>query len=626
MELCTISIIRKQKLPVEGDAESSWLRQVATFLMVLALLWPQGVQAEYPQWDLAADVKSRFSTGCSSVQELLTQAEVNGLDGLLFGDHDRKSIQYGLAYVERTLRMKMGSPGLLDNGAATYLSEINQIDKSDGTLVLVPGVESAPFYYWTGNPLDMDLVAHNWDKHLLVIGLPNSRDYEELPILNSGFTTRYLEEGYLLFLFFCVGALIGLYGFMGKRWRGTSFLFALVMSLLAANSHPFKSSPFDQYHGDQGVRPYQDLIDYADSKGALVFWNHLETPVSGGFQGDLIQVKTQTDSHPEDLLLTRRYTGFQAMGPSRITAVDPGEEWDQVLMQYLDGKRDRPVWGYGPNDFRCGGKGGNLLGGVRTVVLAKKKNRPSMVAALGAGRMYAVKQGEGKSRLSLDTFELIDLATSNRAVMGEELKTASLPEIKLKISMTGGESNARAHIRLIRNGQVVKRGVLSLPYEGVWQDAAPSQRGYYRLLVEVDASNQLVSNPIFFNSGHSPNAEVASVKTESLPASAPDLPPVTPPPTGIPVPLPAQEEKATAPKIEPPAVAPIGKYVEVTGRGVRLRKGPSTQFPVVAKAAQGERLLFVRRTDVMYYSKPWIVVQKEGELAYVWEGLVKEAD
>ena len=620
-----MSIIRKQNLPVGSDAEkpcwSSWARQGVTFLVVLALLWPQGVQAEYPQWDLATDVKSRFSTGCSSVQELMTQAEANGLDGLLFGDHDRKSIQYGVPYVERILRIKMGSPALLDNGAATYLSEINQIDKTDDTLILIPGVESAPFYYWTGNPLDMNLVAHNWDKHLLVIGLPNSRDYEELPTLNSSFTTRYLKDDYRLFLIFCFGALIGLYGFMGKRWRGISFIFALAMGSLAANTHPFKSSPFDQYHGDQGVRPYQDLIDYADSKGALVFWNHLETQVSEGFQGDLIQVKTRTESHLEDLLLTRRYTGFQVMSTSNISAVEPGKEWDQVLMQYLDGKRDRPVWGYGANDFHCEGKDGNRLGGVRTVVLSSRKSRPAMVKAIGAGRMYAVKQGEGKSRLSLDTFELINPATGNRAVMGEELKTAGSPGIGLKLSMTGGESNVRAKIRLIRNGQMVKQGLLSLPYEGVWQDAALAQRGYYRLLVEVDVHNQLVSNPIFFNSGHSPKTEVVSAKAEPL--SAPEPSPVSPVGDSLES-LPTQEEKALTPETELPAVAPIEKYVEVTGRGVRLRKGPSTQFPVVAKVSTGERLLFVRRTNVMYYSKPWIVIKKEGELAYVWEGLVKE--
>jgi hypothetical protein len=379
------------------------------------------------------------------------------------------------------------------------------------------------------------------------------------------------------------------------------------MGLLAANSHPFKSSPFDQYHGDQGVKPYQYLIDYADSKGALVFWNHLETPVSEDLNGDLIQVKTRTDSHPQDLLLTRHYTGFQAMSDSKISAVEPGKEWDQVLRQYLDGKRDRPVWGYGPNDFRCEGKDGDLLGGVRTVVLTSRKNRPAMVKALGAGRMYAVKQGEGKSRLSLDSFELIDPATGNRAVMGEGLKTAGPLNIGLKLSMTGGESRVKSQIRLIRNGQVVKQGSLNLPYESVWQVAAPSQGGYYRLLVEVDAHNQLVSNPIFFNSRHSRKTEVAPAKTD-VPSRS----------------LPTQEEKALAPETEPSVVASIEKYVEVTGRGVRLRKGPSVQFPVVEKINPGERLLFVRRTNVIYKGKAWIVIKKEGYLAYVWEGLVKE--
>jgi len=395
----------------------------------------------------------------------------------------------------------------------------------------------------------------------------------------------------------------------------------VVMGLLAANTHPFKSSPFDQYHGDQGVQPYQDLIDYADSKGALVFWNHLETPMSEELQGDLIQVKTQTDSHPEDLLLTRRYAGFQAMGSSPISAVEPGKEWDQVLMQYLDGKRDRPVWGYGPNDFQCEGKGGSLLGGVRTVVLAKQKNRPAMVEALGAGRMYAVKQGAGQSRLSLDAFELIDPETGNRAVMGEELKTANPPNIKLKLSATGDASATRAEVRLIRNGQLVKQGGLKLPYEGVWQDTPLSQRGYYRLLVEIDADNQLVSNPIFFNTGHNPETETASAIKDTLPV--PDSPSASPE-KGSPAPLPTQGATTPVPEAVPPVVAPIERYVEVTGRGVRLRKGPSTQFPVVGKAAQGERLLFVRRTDVMLSGKAWIVVQKEGNPAYIWEGLIKE--
>ena len=88
-----------------------------------------------------------------------------------------------------------------------------------------------------------------------------------------------------------------------------------------------------------GEEKNQDLIDYADSKEALIFWNHLERPVSEEIHDDLIPVKTRTDSHPQDLLLTSHYTGFQAVGNAPISAVEPGKEWDQVLMQYLEGKR-----------------------------------------------------------------------------------------------------------------------------------------------------------------------------------------------------------------------------------------------------------------------------------------------
>ena len=52
----------------------------------------------------------------------------------------------------------------------------------------LPAVESAPFYYWSGNITKKNLTANNIDKHLLLIGLERPEDYEQLPILNSNFS------------------------------------------------------------------------------------------------------------------------------------------------------------------------------------------------------------------------------------------------------------------------------------------------------------------------------------------------------------------------------------------------------------------------------------------------------
>ena len=631
---------------------------VATVFLTLFLLCsvlPQAAQADYQQLDMAADVKSRFSTGCSSIQELMTQAEFKGLDGLLFGDHDRQTLQYGLPYLERVLKIKIGRPALLENGAADFLNEINQIDRSDDSMVLVPGVESAPFYYWTGNPLEQSLVAHNWDKHLLIVGLPDLAAYEGIPILNGPLSYRQWKDDYLLFSLLCAAVLIGLVASMIKRWRyrGTSFILTVVMSLLAANAHPFLSSPFDQYQGDLGVKPYQYLIDYVDSRGGLVFWNHLETPVMKKIDGGPMQVTVRTEPHPQDLLLTRHYTGFQAVSETPVSSVEPGNEWDQVLMQYLSGQRDRPVWGYGANDFHCEGQGGGRLGWVRTVVLVEQADQTAVMEAMRAGRMYAVKQKDDKNRLSLDTFALIDSSTGKRAVQGENLNTKKPPDIALKLSMKDG-SDALVTLKLIRNGEVIKKAVIRLPYDDVWQDLDGDrlQPTYYRLLAETDADNRLVSNPVFLNSGASGKAVVASAEVDPTPVlpvrknftplppkrpqeSAPQIQAQKPEelkpqaqaqkPEELKPQAQAQWQIDSAPQEKPPVTEPVQKYVEVTATSVRLRKGPGITFPVSGKVSRGDRLLFVRRTEVIYKGRAWIVIQNKGELAYVWEGLVKEA-
>jgi hypothetical protein len=88
-------------------------------------------------------------------------------------------------------------------------------------------------------------------------------------------------------------------------------------------------------------------------------------------------------------------------------------------------------------------------------------------------------------------------------------------------------------------------------------------------------------------------------------------------------PSPATRENVTAPKAQPSKSEAAPQYAEVTAKGVRLRKGPSTKFPIAGKAKKGERLVFVRRTKMKYKGKAWVIVKHNGRQAYVWGGLVK---
>ena len=319
-------------------------------LGALAVISPTSAFALYVQIDGVADIKTNFSEGCSSIKDLASQAERQKIDVILFADYARNSMEFGVKPFERIFKNTIPGPSVLDRGVGGYLSEIKENDRQFERTLLIPGVETIPFYFWSGSNYDKNLTAHNWDKHLLVFGMESAQDFEQLPLPNSNFSKKYTEE--FLNDFIIIGFIfMVMVGAVYKGYfRKITVPLMLLFALLTLNNHPFQSSPFDPYHGDRGMKPYQNLIDFATAKGALVFWNHMEIDSGISEKGTTV---LETLPYPDDLLNTQNYTGFQAVGDKPIRQTDPGQQWDQVLMEYLHGEREHPVWGFGGNDYFC---------------------------------------------------------------------------------------------------------------------------------------------------------------------------------------------------------------------------------------------------------------------------------
>ncbi|OQW98996.1 MAG: hypothetical protein BWK74_03250 [Desulfobacteraceae bacterium A6] len=136
-------------------------------------------------------------------------------------------------------------------------------------------------------------------------------DYENLPILHNGVNseyTRILIPGILLFLSSLAVSIFLIR--WGGFYRMTGIIIAVLSVAFIANSNPFRSSPFDQYHGDQGMAPYQLLVDYVNERGGLTFWNYPETKSGIGRKGP---IRVDTPPHPEVLEESDGYTGFAAL-------------------------------------------------------------------------------------------------------------------------------------------------------------------------------------------------------------------------------------------------------------------------------------------------------------------------
>ena len=264
--------------------------------------------------------------------------------------------------------------------------------------------------------------------------------------------------------------------------------------MVLINNFPFVTLKFDQYRGNLGSMPYQNLIDYVDKRGGLIFWDHPET----GNVDQVGPVRIETGSHENDLLLTHGYTGFAVFPEGYKTVARPGGVWDETLKEYCLGKRKSPVWAIAEVGYEFGGSLEDSLANQRSVLLVRKFTDTEALEALRKGRVYVMESG-GSSKFVLDEFSVGVASTSAKAISGEELALKGSAVIRIK----GHYIDARVKsfkIGIIKNGTVIKTLEANSPFDLTFEDSNPtSGKSYYRLeAVSVDL--RLVTNPIFVSS------------------------------------------------------------------------------------------------------------------------------
>ena len=339
----------------------------------LAVVWvgPGGGMAsaaEYMQLSGVIHVHSTYSSGKYSIGELAARAEDKDLEVLILTDHDQVVMEYRLLPFRNLIKRREERQSVLLAGPENYLAEIERLNRQQPSVLIIPGVESAPFYYWTGTPFGNGLTARNFRKELLIVGMSDPDDYYNLPLLHGRASARYLKNLLPVFLIFTGAFLLSVYLICQKGKMGVCGILMAIFSLaMMVDQHPFKSSRFDPYQGDQGQAPFQAAIDYARSRGGLVYWAHPESNYyKNGVQ--MGPVKLMTDHYPEALIETENYTGFAAIYGDSITATKAGRQWDRALIQYCRGDRADPVWGVAESDFH-GGENGIDLDTYQTVFL-----------------------------------------------------------------------------------------------------------------------------------------------------------------------------------------------------------------------------------------------------------------
>lgn len=480
---------------------SRWPAVLALGLLVWAL--PAGALERVPA---VVHVHSDLTTGDFSLEDLVQMAERQGIEALLLTENYLLRVGYGLPPFRALTQVAYEERGVLAGGLDQYLARVEEVRRKHPRVLLVPGVEVMPHFYWTGSPRVLTL--HNTQKNLLVFGITDPEALAGLPAIGNPHNRRYTWQSAVDAV--PVALLIPGLALILRKWPRrhrigrtvvvirrrawlTGTVLAAVGLIAMARGWPFTVDRYSPWR-DHGVAPYQALIDHVERQGGVAVWSFPEAPDLGERAVGPLQVTWRTDPHPDDLLRTARYTAFGGLYEQTVRVVDPGGVWDRLLGQYAAGERSRPVWAVGESGFH-GIEAGKRVGTVQTVFLVEQRSEATVLEALRRGRLYAL-QRTAEAELLLTDFSI---ATPGGAVRpGDTLRVpAGTPlEVRIAIGARGG-TVLPVRLSLVRNGTVAEAWAGQTPFETVRRESADGRPAVYRLDVRSTAPHRLLTSPIF---------------------------------------------------------------------------------------------------------------------------------
>ncbi|RPH73304.1 MAG: hypothetical protein EHM88_24245, partial [Candidatus Rokuibacteriota bacterium] len=126
-------------------------------------------------------VHSDLTTGDFSLEALVGLADQHGIGVLLLAENHRLRVTYGLPPFRALTRVSRQAPSMAD-APERYLARVAEVRQRLPHVLLIPGVEVMPHYYWTGSPLALDMTVHNLQKNILVFGVTDPVALATLPV------------------------------------------------------------------------------------------------------------------------------------------------------------------------------------------------------------------------------------------------------------------------------------------------------------------------------------------------------------------------------------------------------------------------------------------------------------
>jgi len=498
-------------------------KYLAIFILFITITLRASTGNDYKILKTGIHFDSKVSGGENSIPQLANIISRTDLDVAILTDHDNMKVTYGLKPFENLINYDIQKSSISTYGYDKYFQQIHNLNLIHDDVILIPGIEAVPYYYWSGSPFQGKMTLHNWHRHMLVFGMDKIEDFKNIPSLANGKMPPALPEGnilnyimehlfhFLLIFIYLAGFVISILTIFNKNINFKenqeevtisykSLIFTLIFGTILFFEFPFLPKKYNQYEGDQGAGPYQEVINYVNKKDGLVYWAHPEAEYTDKREISLPfmdpQIKLSTTPYPELISKTYEHDGFAIFWEGMKSVGKPGGIWDMTLNQYCRGIRKSPFWGIGELDFEDSNNL-EMINETNTFLFTKEKSSEAVLDAIKKGRMYSTR-GYFGDKVELKDFTLQDVRTGKTAFLGETLNPQG-DIIKAHIQIDVKQDIKPQNIYLYKKDKLKK----IIPLQNDLKEdfnlpvTPKSEITYYKIYVGSRDFKILVTNPIF---------------------------------------------------------------------------------------------------------------------------------
>lgn len=393
------------------------------------------------------DVRTTHSDGAHDMDALVGMAKARGIQALAFVDHGRKGIRFGIEPIPQILGYTKDFQSLYTTGLSSFFTDLNRVRHKYPDMTLFAGTESIAGYTWSGIPFK-NLSLHNSERMFITLGEEHPSQIESLPsyvLENARGNLPVSIAFWTVFVFILMLILLR------RRHRGVALLLmaSFIVFLVALLNRPV-------------VDEDADLISAAHKQGLFVAWAYPGT--KSGVRPGPMGVLLNTPPYSKRVFRTPTADGFAAVYGDTDTNTEPGDMWDQYMLDYMQGLHAAPIWGIAAGDFHEQGDSGEHLGNFPMDVWADAQTPAAILAAMRKGHMVAWQMPQDrnlrvKSLFLEDAMGRYLLPGDEKMVPGQVTLHCSLREDPVSIKPMDGQ---KFRVQIVVDGHILVQPLLGL--------------------------------------------------------------------------------------------------------------------------------------------------------------------